>query len=473
MLLTKISNYVECKKIYEFNKNNLNFNNISTHSQSVSKSTIFAISDNSNIKNQYIQEAIYNGAVAILTTKYIKNLKINQYVVNDFDLSIKILLNKLYPEKPQNIVAITGTNGKTSVTWYVSQLCLFNKVPLKTYGTLGFYINNKKKTETLLTTPNFEVLHQTAFSKLKNKYNFVFEASSHTIKQDRLKSLPINIAALTNVSHDHLDYHKNFKDYKKVKFDLFKKYLLQGGYSILNENIIGIQSLKKIINKKTDIISYGLKTSDIHLYNKKNDIIIKFFSKKYIIKFLNYSYIETQNIACAIACCYCLGIEISQIIKNLKKLNNPPGRLEKIKNKKNLKIFVDYAHTPEALKQVILNQTFNNIKPNILFGCGGNRDQNKRSKMGFIANKYANEVYITDDNPRDEKPEYIRKSIIRSCSRAVEIPNRKKAIFYAIKVLEKNKVLIIAGKGHEKYQIIKESKKNFDDVKIIKLALKK
>ena len=473
MLLTKIPDYIKCKKTYEFSKDDLSFNSIYTHSKDIKKFSIFAISDSLNIKNQHIMEAILNGAVAILTTRYIKDIKINQYLVDDFDLSLKILLNKLYKKKPQNIVAITGTNGKTSTAWYISQFCLLNKIPSKNYGTLGYYINDKKKKESILTTPNFEILHQAAFSKVKNNYNFIFEASSHAIKQDRLKSLPINIAAITNISHDHLDYHKSFKNYKKIKFDLFKKYLLKGGYSILNESIIGIKSLKKSINSKTTIISYGLKSSDIYVQSNKYHTTIKYFSKKYIINSKIFSHIETQNIACAIACCYCLEIKTNQIIKKIKKIKNPPGRLEEIKNDKKLKIYVDYAHTPEALKQVILNQTFNKIKPNILFGCGGNRDHNKRAKMGYIANKYANKVYITDDNPRNEKPELIRNNIIRSCSRAIEIPDRKKAIFYAVSNLKINEILIIAGKGHEKYQVINSSKIKFDDVKITKLALKK
>ena len=265
MLLIKIPQYIKCKKLYKFNKNSLIFNYIATNSKNVRKLTIFVILDNLKFNQKYIEEAVSKGAVAILTTKYIKDIKINQYRVDDIYLSLRILLNKLYPSKPINTIAITGTNGKTSVAWYISQFCLFNKIPSKTYGTLGYYVNHRKKNSSFLTTPNFEILHQKAFSKVKNKYNFIFEASSHAITQERLKDFQINIAAITNISHDHLDYHKTFKNYQKSKFSLFTKYLQINGYSILNDNIDNINTLKKKIKKKNNIISYGHQNSDINI----------------------------------------------------------------------------------------------------------------------------------------------------------------------------------------------------------------
>ena len=181
---------------------------------------------------------------------------------------------------------------------------------------------------------------------------------------------------------------------------------------------------------------------------------------------------ELENISCTLACCYCLNIDINQIIKFIKKLKSPPGRLEKVINKKKYKVYIDYAHTPDALKQILLSKTNNEVKPNLVFGCGGNRDKSKRSKMGRIANKYSNKVYITDDNPRYENPENIRKNILDYCKKGIVIPGRKLAITQAIKDLTKNEVLIIAGKGHENFQIIKNIKIKFNDLEIAKLALK-
>ena len=162
-----------------------------------------------------------------------------------------------------------------------------------------------------------------------------------------------------------------------------------------------------------------------------------------------------------------MNISIKNILKTLCKLDKPPGRLQQLNNT-NLgkKIFIDYAHTPEALKKVLISKTINKKKPNILFGCGGERDKEKRSKMGAYANKFADKVYVTDDNPRNENPKLIRRSILSNCKKGFEIPNRATAIKIAINDLKKNDILIIAGKGHEQVQVKKNLIKKFDYKKI-------
>ena len=472
MLLTEVSKILKCKKIYYLNKKKISFNFITTNSKYVKKSSIFVINDSHKYNQKYIDEALKNGAIAILTRKYLPKIKLCQFIVNDTNSSLEIVLNKLYPVKPINTLAITGTNGKTSVYWYVSQICNFNNIKSKTYGTLGYYINNKKKNDSVLTTPNFEILHQAAFSNYKN-YNFIFEASSHALEQNRLRNFPVKIAAITNISQDHLDFHKTLKNYKKAKYRLFNNYLDKNGFAILNSNIDKIDTFKKTLNNKIKIVTYGKKNSDVNLLNVTKNLQIKYFQEKYLLENINYNKIELENISCAIACCFALNIEIKKILKVLKKISNPPGRLQEISNNKNYKIFVDYAHTPAALKQALLSKTINNYKPNLVFGCGGNRDKDKRSKMGFIANKYAQKIYITDDNPRNESPEIIRQDILLNCPKGVEVPDRKEAIFRAVKELSKKDILIIAGKGHEKFQINKGVVKKLDDVKITKLAVKK
>ena len=472
MLLTDISKHINCEKIYDLKENKLRFYNIFSNSKNNNKNSIFFIDKKVRLKKLYIEESIKNGAIAIITNSYIKNINIPQFLVKDIENSIYKLLNKLKPNKPLNSLAVTGTNGKTSVVSYVSQICFYNKMPCKANGTLGYYINNKKRNDFSLTTPESEILYQTAFSKRRNLYNYVFEASSHAIDQRRLKYLSVNIAAITNISKDHLDYHQNFNNYKKIKYKLFLNELNKYGYAILNNNIVGIDKLKKkLINK--NIITYGNNKSNINISKKINGYTLKFFNKKLILNFNSLSRIEIENLSCAIACCFCLDLEISQILKGLKNIINPSGRLENIYDKE-FKIFIDYAHTPDALKKILIDKKNRNKKPNIVFGCGGNRDSSKRSVMGEIANKYANKVYITDDNPRDENPSKIRKTILLKCKKGIEIPDRKKAIYQAIKELKKNETLIIAGKGHEKIQIYNKNKyKKFVDAEIAKKILKK
>ena len=471
MLLTELPKLISCKKIYNETKKKINFNSIYTNSKNIKKYSILAILENKRFKKEYIKEAINNGALAIITKKIFRNIPITQYQVEDINLSISILLNKLKSSAPLNSIAITGTNGKTSVAWYLSQVISFNNLNCKIYGTLGYYKNLKKINNSNLTTPEYEILQQCAYTKKKNTYNFVFEASSHSLDQNRFKNFPVDIAAITNITQDHLDYHKNFISYRNAKLKLFKQYLKPNGYAILNDRINGISELKKNITNKNKILTYGLQKSDIYLFKKENLIRLKIFNSTYLIKLQQHSSLDLENISCTIACCISLKIKVKNIINVLKNITTPPGRMQKIENK-NYNVYVDYAHTPDALKQVLTSYTLDNIKPDLVFGCGGNRDEGKRSKMGSIANKFANNVYVTDDNPRNENPSIIRKTIIKNCKKAIEISDRKKAIIQAIKNLKRNHTLIIAGKGHENKQIIKNSLKLFDDKKIAKIALK-
>ena len=183
--------------------------------------------------------------------------------------------------------------------------------------------------------------------------------------------------------------------------------------------------------------------------------------------------IDRQNLECAVACCLQLNISPKKIAKSLKKLENAPGRSESIIFEKiSSKVIIDYAHTPDALQNILKAFTYRNNKPSLVFGCGGNRDKRKRKIMGKIAFKLAGKVFVTDDNPRNEKPQIIRSQILKYCPKAIEIPNRKLAINEAVKSLKKNSILIIAGKGHEKIQILKNNTISFDDVKIVKQIIK-
>ena len=474
MLLTEIPNLIKCKKIY--NLKNISFNKIYTNSNYVSKSSIFIIEKKTKLKKKYIKEAITKGAIAIISNEFIPNLLITQFVVVNINLSLLNILKTIRPNKPLNTIAITGTNGKTSVVWYISQILNYNDILVKSYGTLGYYINLKKKYSSKLTTPDFTILHQTAYSSKKNLYNYVFEASSHALSQNRIKDLKVDTAALTNISRDHLDYHKDFKTYKKEKLKLFFNHLNESGWAVLNDKIKDIEIIKNKLRKKVNIITYGMPNSDVNVIKRKKYAVITIFKKKYSINTNLNSFIELENLACAIACTLSIDVKIKKILTILRKIINPPGRLQKVLNdNKNFKVYIDYAHTPEALKEVLISKTYNNKKPNVVFGCGGDRDKGKRGKMGRIANLYANRIYITDDNPRFEDSSKIRQSILKYCrTHALEIPDRKKAIINAINDLKKNETLIIAGKGHESYQIIKDISYPFDDYKVaIKFFKKK
>ena len=306
-------------------------------------------------------------------------------------------------------------------------------------------------------------------SSAKKNNTFIFEASSHALDQNRIRNYPINIAAITNITKDHLDYHKNIFEYKKAKLKLFKKHLLPNGYAIINARIKNILPIiKNIKNKKIKTILFGKK----NIFFKRKDNFLRLIINKneYNINNLKLnSYIELENLECAIACCLALKIKEKKIINSLSTITNPPGRFQKLNyKKKKSTIIIDYAHTPDALEKTLKSLYVNNKKPVLLFGCGGERDKTKRKTMGKIAKNFSSKTYVTDDNPRNENPSTIRKNIIKYCPNAIEIPNRKDAIKRAIKELKNNDTLIIAGKGHENLQIIKNKKYKFDDFKLAK-----
>ena len=471
MLLSELRNIINYNKIINL-KTNYQFNRVSSSSKDVNSKTIFIINNKKKIKNEFLIEAINKNIPALISTKIYKNLSVAQFIVKDIDKELNQILKFLKPTKPLNSVAITGTNGKTTVAWYIAQICKLNNVNTKMQGTLGYYINNRKFKNEILTTPSFETLYQNSFTKNLNNYNFIFEASSHALDQNRIKNFPINIAAITNISHDHLDYHKSFFNYKKSKFKLFLKYLDDNGFAIVNSRLSYFHELINLLKKKKiQYMVYGKK--NIFFSKIQSIYVLHIYSHKFRFKTNHFSEIQIQNLECAIACCLKLNISPKNIFKSIKKIKSPPGRCEVIKYKKNnSKIIIDYAHTPDALKSILIMNTIKNKKPSLVFGCGGNRDRSKRKLMGKIAFSLANQVFITDDNPRNENAKAIRNQIIKYCPKAKEIPDRRKAIYQAIKSIRKNNILIIAGKGHEKYQIMNDKKLKFDDAKIVKNFLK-
>ena len=473
MLLSKLTKTINIDKTYNFKKNN-HFSSLTSNSKLTNKKTIFIIDKNLNSKKDYINEALKNKIPAIISNKYFDFVKIPQFIVSDIEKETELILKNINKYLPFKSIAVTGTNGKTSVVWYISKILFNLKFSNKTLGTIGYYKNCKKLEDITLTTPAYEELYKYASSNKYEKNIFIFEASSHALDQNRLRNFPINISAITNISNDHLDYHKSIFQYKKTKFKLFTKYLSENGFAVINSRIKNISNLKKIIsNKKIKIIYYGKK--DIFFEKKNNFFTLNIFKHKYDILNLKLtSEIELENLECAVACCVALKIKHKLIVRSLKNITNPPGRLQLVNyKKKKAKIIIDYAHTPDALEKILKSFIINNKKPSLLFGCGGERDKEKRKKMGIIANKLANKIYITDDNPRNENASKIRKEILKFCPSGIEIASRKKAIIKAMRDLSSNQILIIAGKGHERTQIINKKKLYFNDYEIVKNIIKK
>ncbi len=468
MLLSNLSKVINIKKTYNFKKNKF-FSSITSNSKFTNNNTLFIYDKNTKVKKIYLDEAIRNKTPAIISNIYFDYIKIPQFIVSKIDLSTHSLLKNLYTNSPFKTLAITGTNGKTSVVWYISKILNALEYNNTTLGTLGHFINGKKINNINLTTPCFEEIFKYGSSNKRKKNIYIFEASSHALEQNRLRNYPINIAAITNISYDHLDYHKTFTRYKKSKMKLFTNHLENGGFAIINSRLKNLSKFKKNLIKKDIQLKY-FGNNYLSLKKIKDTVHLVINKNCYNLKNLKLNTdIELENLECAITCCLALNISVIKIIKVLSKVNNPPGRFEIIEYKKrNSKIIIDYAHTPDALKKILNAYKIKRKKPAILFGCGGDRDKSKRKTMGLIANKYASRIYITDDNPRNENPSSIRKNILKYCPRATEISDRKKAIKLAIKQIKMNEILIVAGKGHEKIQIIENKKLKFDDYKVVK-----
>lgn len=444
---------------------------ITDHSKNADSNTLLIVDKSKNFKRNYLQDAINQGLNTIITNSYIRNILINQVIVNDLENNVNMLLSYRQPFKPKFSIAITGTNGKTSSSWYLAQICKFNNIPFNLTGTLGYFNNNRKIKDSILTTPSNLDLYQFSHSHKINDKIWISEASSHGLTQGRFTNLNIDIAAITNLTRDHLDYHGTFNLYKKSKLLLFEKILNTDGIAIINSRIKFYKEFYSIIkSRKLKYIIFGAK--DVY-FEGKFPLYISIFKKKYLIKDTKLNKIQKENLECAISCALALNISPQNIIKTFNKLKSPPGRYQEINYEKKLsKIIIDFAHTPEAILSVLKLYSHKSFKPSIVFGCGGERDKGKRKKMGLIANKYANRIYITDDNPRNENPNLIRKTIKKFCPKGKDIPDRRKAIHTAISEIDKKDILIIAGKGHEKYQIIKNKKNKFDDYQVVKNFIK-
>lgn len=458
---------------------------ISFDSRKVKKGDIFfAIKGNSTSGVKFVGHALSRGASAIVSNKKINyiNCETPFFLVNDVRKSLAEVCSIFYQKKPLNIIAVTGTNGKSSVADFFYQILNLNNINVASIGTLGL-LSNKYNKKYNLTSLDPVSLHKNLEALSKNKINnVILEASSHGLKQKRLDNLKIKIGVFTNLSHDHLDYHKNMKSYLDSKMYLFRKLLDKNSKIITDENNKEFKIIKEIAkNRKIKKVTIGNSPGGIkilhHKYQLNNQIVeILFNSKKITLNIPLIGYFQIKNLLMAALAAVNCRVKQSKIFEKIQKIKSVPGRLENIASLyNNSNVILDYAHTPDALEQslIALTQQFKK-KIILVFGCGGERDIKKRSIMGRIAKKYCRRIFVTDDNPRNEDPKKIRKAILTGCKKlGIDIGSREKAIEMAINDLRENEILLVAGKGHETTQDYGKKIVNFSDKKIIKKILKK
>lgn len=453
----------------------------------------------------YILDALNKGAKKAYSSHEIDDIT-NSIKSNNILETLKSELHQVYFAKPTNIIMITGTNGKTSTAYFIQQILTLLGKKCLYIGTLGVYCNDQNLDNTVfnqycvdnLTTPDVATLHKILhIAKIQGECDYaVVEASSHGIDQGRIDFLEIKVAGFTNFTQDHLDYHGTMEHYRDAKGLLFSKFLSNKGTAVIN---LDSSEAEYFINQSQgkNIITYGLNENAtfrmINLQAHSNDQLFNLHHNlhEYGCKTLVPGKFQIYNLTCSIAMLYSIGLDILDIINIIPSITPPKGRMQRIHNGDNYtNIIVDYAHTPDALNTVLKElKKICQGRLFVLFGCGGNRDKEKRGEMGKIAIQNADYVIITDDNPRNENPSQIRQDIIRgiqeykqNClqqnnnsitqlsnhSNFIEIiSNREEAIEFAIRELGGNDLLLIAGRGHENFQTIAEKKHKLSDGEVV------
>lgn len=378
--------------------------------------------------------------------------------------------------QPEHMVAVTGTNGKTSVAHFCRQIWQFVGHKGASIGTVGAVDSEGQSYgDAALTTPDTVGLHAMLGEMQEQGVTYAaMEASSHGLDQYRLDGVRIEAAGFTSFSRDHLDYHLTQEAYFSAKARLFAELLPEGGTAVLNADIPEYDALFKIAGvRKQHIISYGERAEDIRLIEAapaggRQEITIEVAGKQYLVDSPLVGRFQAYNLLCALGLVAASGVDMEAAVNVLHKVQAVTGRMECVaETPMGARIFVDYAHTPDGLEKALQElRAYANGKLVVVFGCGGDRDKGKRPVMGRIAAENADEVIVTDDNPRTENAAIIRQEIMAACQGATEIAGREEAIRHAVGMLQQGDILLIAGKGHEDYQIIGTTKHHFDDREI-------
>jgi len=455
----------------DFSRLHINYDNLVNSSLDVKEDSILIINNsNQELLDTYINDALKRNVKQIITSSNtrIEDNKILKFI--NFEEVFDLVLENVYKDyKKLNYYGITGTNGKTTTGYYLKQLlgdsCLF-------VGTIDQENDFSFTNETHLTTP--KLFNLLKLLRLKNvKFSsVVLEVSSHALEQERLSNIEFEVSGFTNLSQDHLDYHQNMENYFLAKSKLFKK-------GVSKKMVYVDSSYGRQLFKLSTIpsMSIGIDNQNDVIYDPDQPlgkIKFKLLENDYICNTNLTGPKAIENFLLAFTMAYFSEkIEINDLIQLSQKIQNPIGRYQKIESDK-YEVVVDFAHTPEAIKEVIKYAKSKNRKVKVLFGAGGNRDKSKRKYMGESAS-LADEIIVSNDNPRNEDPYQISKDILEGIplNKNVQVVlDRAEAINTAVSNLEENEILLILGKGHEKTQEIENEMFSFDDVQVAYEALK-
>jgi len=484
---------VELKKIlnkidFELKAGNLNNNitEIKYDSREIVKNNLFvAISGFETDGHQYISQAIKNGAAAVIIEKDISEYQndITYIKVENSRKTMAELAKNFFdnPLKDIKLIGITGTNGKTTTSYLLYNILKEHTAKSALFGTIKNIIGTKELNSSRTTPESIDLYRYFAQMREEGINYGVMEVSSHALDLYRVHGMNFEAAIFTNISQEHLDYHKNLENYREVKSRLFSQ-LKSEQFAVIN---IDDQNGAYIKNKsRGKNYSYSLDSKSADLYTTEFKLHQK--GMEYRTGGMINSIFELNlggifniyNSLAAILTAKLLGIEEETIKKALNKVKSVPGRFEMINAGQDFQIVVDYAHTPDGMKNVL--ETAAVMEKNeliVLFGCGGDRDRSKRPAMAELAEKYADYIIVSNDNPRNEDPDRIfteiKEGFTKDFNNYEIVFDRKKAIEKAIKIAKKDDLVMLLGRGHEKYQVLKDRKIELDDRKIAYQAAEK
>lgn len=478
MKLDELIEYLDYKDLINFK--NIDITGISYNSKTTKKGDIFiCLVGEHTDGHEFAQNAIEAGAAALLVERKVEGTKIPQVVVASTRHKIADIADRFYssPSKGINLIGITGTNGKTTVTHLIQKIFEENNEKCALIGTLGYKLSsNGEYRDAKHTTPQAPELQATLrmIKDVEKIDNVVMEVSSHALEQNRVGGCRFNGAVFTNLTQDHLDYHITMDNYFKAKALLFE-HLTEGDFAVINADDEYGDRFISVVPEGVRVLTYGVRQqSDVMARNinfslNGAEFTLVANAKEHKVNLHMNGMFSVYNVLAAVTAALAIGIDIETALKALQNVKGVAGRFEVVVKKP--LVIVDYAHTPDGLENVL--KSAREITPEdgkliCLFGCGGDRDATKRPKMGAIAEKLADKIVITSDNPRSEDPQTIITDIIAglksvNTESVIVEPDRGTAIGLLKSIANNNDVVVIAGKGHEDYQILKDKTIHFDD----------
>ncbi len=457
---------------------------LTADSRRVAAGYLFAALPGSRVDGRdFIPQALDKGAAAVLAPEGTRMPDGRRDVALITDANprrrLALLAARFYGRQPETACAVTGTNGKTSVASFTRQLWQALGHPAASLGTLGLQ-PPRADAPASLTTPDPVELHRCLAALARDHIDHVvLEASSHGLDQYRLDGIRVSAAAFTNLTRDHLDYHGTMEAYLAAKLRLFTELLQPEGTAVVNvDDPAGAEISAACRARGVKLISYGKGAADLRLLSQEptatgQNLKLEVFGKAYDVALPVAGAFQGENVLAALGLVLAGGADTDRAVAALTQVSGVPGRVELVgATPAGGHVYVDYAHTPDALETVLKA-----LRPHtaarlfVIIGCGGDRDRGKRPQMGRIAVTLADQAIITDDNPRSEDPATIRQEMLVEAPGAQEIGDRGAAIATAVAALGPGDVLVIAGKGHETGQIVGGQVLPFDDREVARTAI--